>query len=56
MSQSDQHNRGGMFAFVFSFAFVILFFLYLSFMHPGVVYKSEGPAAKPADAQGGTAK
>jgi mono/diheme cytochrome c family protein len=31
----DEYNRGGMIAFVFSMAFVLCFFGYLVFVHPG---------------------
>lgn len=37
--QHDQHNQGGMIAFIFSIAFVMLFFVYLVFLHPGVDLK-----------------
>jgi len=36
---SDQHNRGGMTAFLFSMAFVLIFFIYVSFFHQGVDLK-----------------
>jgi cytochrome c len=35
----DQHNKGGLIAFIFSMAFVFLFFVYVSFIHPGVDLK-----------------
>ncbi len=34
--QSDHHNRGGMFAFMFSMVFVFAFFFYLVAIHKGV--------------------
>ena len=33
---SDVHNRGGFAAFVFSMVFVFAFFVYISFLHPGI--------------------
>jgi mono/diheme cytochrome c family protein len=33
---SDQHNQGGMLAFLFSMAFVFLFFFYIVAIHPGI--------------------
>lgn len=33
---SDHHNHGGMLAFIFSMTFVLAFFVYLVFIHPGV--------------------
>jgi cytochrome c len=33
---SDKYNRGGLMAFMFSIVFVLVFFLYLVFIHPGV--------------------
>lgn len=33
---SDKYNRGGLLAFMFSITFVLVFFLYLVFLHPGV--------------------
>jgi mono/diheme cytochrome c family protein len=35
----DQHNKGGLIAFIFSMAFVFVFFAYVSFFHPGVDLK-----------------
>jgi mono/diheme cytochrome c family protein len=32
----EEYNRGGMIAFVFSMAFVFLFFIYIVAIHPGV--------------------
>ena len=32
----DQHNRGGLIAFLFSMVFCFAFFVYISFIHPGV--------------------
>ena len=36
---SDQYNHGGMVAFLFSMAFVLCFFVYISFIHPGIDLK-----------------
>jgi mono/diheme cytochrome c family protein len=36
---SDHHNHGGMLAFIFSMVFVLSFFVYLVFIHPGVDLK-----------------
>jgi len=38
-SEQDQYNRGGLIAFLFSFIFVLLFFGYVAFIHPGVDLK-----------------
>jgi mono/diheme cytochrome c family protein len=46
-NNEDQYNRGGMIAFLFSMAFVVLFFIYISFVHPGVDLK-ENIQAVPA--------
>jgi mono/diheme cytochrome c family protein len=32
----DQHNQGGMIAFIFSMVFVLVFFIYIVAIHPGV--------------------
>lgn len=34
--QNDQHNNAGLMAFIFSLAFVGVFFIYIVFVHPGV--------------------
>lgn len=34
--QHDQHNQGGLIAFLFSMAFVCAFFIYIVAFHPGV--------------------
>jgi mono/diheme cytochrome c family protein len=34
--QNDQHNQGGLIAFVFSMAFVMVFFIYIVAIHPGI--------------------
>ena len=44
--QNDNYNRGGYYAFIFSMAFSLLFFVYVTFMHPGINLK-EVPAAAP---------
>ena len=38
-SDHEQYNRGGLIAFLFSMIFVLLFFVYVSFFHPGVDLK-----------------
>lgn len=35
----DQYNHGGMMTFIFSMVFVLCFFAYVSFIHPGVDLK-----------------
>lgn len=39
MQSQDTYNRGGFIAFIFSMAFSLLFFVYISFIHPGVDLK-----------------
>ena len=34
--EQDHHNRGGLIAFLFSVSFCLVFFIYVSFIHPGV--------------------
>jgi mono/diheme cytochrome c family protein len=36
---SDPYNKGGFYAFIFSMVFSLLFFVYISFIHPGVDLK-----------------
>ncbi|MEK6555483.1 MAG: cytochrome c [Bdellovibrionota bacterium] len=45
-NNSDQYNKGGLIAFVFSMVFCFGFFIYISFVHPGIDLKevSEAPA------------
>lgn len=38
-SSGDQHNHGGLLAFLFSMIFCMAFFFYVSFIHPGVDLK-----------------
>lgn len=38
-NNDDQYNHGGMIAFLFAMVFVLLFFAYISFVHPGVDLK-----------------
>jgi len=38
-NNSDQYNRGGFLAFVGSLVFCLLFFVYISFVHPGIDLK-----------------
>jgi len=48
------YNRGGYIAFMFSMAVTILFFIYISFIHPGVDLKEmEVQAAQKEAAVGG---
>jgi mono/diheme cytochrome c family protein len=35
-NSSDQYNKGGMIAFLFSMAFVFIFFIYIVAVHPGI--------------------
>lgn len=39
MSNTDNHNKGGMIAFIFSISFCLIFFVYIAFIHPGVNLK-----------------
>ncbi len=57
----DQYNHGGMLAFLFSMAFVFIFFIYIVAIHPGVdlkeniqtpVVTSQGLAEAPVDISG----
>lgn len=47
----DSYNRGGFIAFAFSMAFSLLFFVYVSFLHPGVDLKEIPEAAAPEQMQ-----
>ncbi len=38
-SNSDQHNQGGLIAFIFSMVFVLAFFIYIVAIHPGIDLK-----------------
>lgn len=56
--QNDSYNRGGFIAFVFSMVFSILFFVYVTFMHPGINLKEvpePTPGAEQTLAGGGEA-
>src|SRR5882757_1408115 len=60
MQQNDSYNRGGYYAFLFSMVFSLLFFVYVTVVHPGINLK-EVPEAAPveqglAGAAGGGAK
>ena len=46
----NDYNKGGMIAFVFSMAFTLLFFVYVSFVHKGVDLK-EVAAVQPGAEQ-----
>lgn len=48
--QNDSYNRGGFIAFLFSMAFSLVFFIYVTVVHPGVDLK-EIPEAAPAGEQ-----
>ena len=39
MSNNDEHNRGGFLTLIFSVVFCLVFFVYISFIHPGVDLK-----------------
>jgi mono/diheme cytochrome c family protein len=43
---SGHYNRGGMIAFVFSMVATSLFFIYVTFIHPGVDLKEVTPAGE----------
>lgn len=45
-SSSDEHNRGGMIAFIGSIVFCVLFFIYIAFIHPGIDLKEVTEAAE----------
>lgn len=45
----DEYNRGGWFAFVFSIGFCLVFFVYISLIHPRIDLK-EIPDVIPSDA------
>lgn len=57
--QKDTYNRGGFIAFLFSMAFSLVFFVYVTVVHPGINLK-EVPepvqAAQPAAGGAGPAK
>jgi mono/diheme cytochrome c family protein len=51
-SNLDPHNKGGMYAFVGSVIFCVLFFIYIGFINKGVegvdeIYKNQGGAQGP---------
>ncbi len=55
-NNADAHNRGGFFALIFSVAFCLVFFIYVSFMEKGVDLKEvDESAAAASPAAGGTA-
>lgn len=56
--QNDSYNRGGYIAFLFSIIFSLGFFVYVTFMHPGVNLKEvpETAAAPEQNLAGGDAK
>ncbi len=55
-SVPDDHNRGGMTAFLFSMVFVFLFFIYIVAIHPGVnLEENVRDPAKEAPADSGPA-
>lgn len=51
--QNDSYNRGGFIAFIFSMVFSLAFFVWVTFMHPGINLKEIPEAAQAsADAAG----
>ena len=48
--QNDNYNRGGYYAFVFSMAFSLIFFVYVTVVHPGINLK-EVPETAPGTDQ-----
>lgn len=49
MQAEDTYNRGGFLAFLFSMAFSLSFFVYISFIHPGVDLKEVPESAVGAE-------
>lgn len=47
--QNDNYNRGGFYAFVFSMAFSLIFFVYVTVVHPGINLKEVPDSAPSAD-------
>lgn len=47
MSSSDPYNRGGFYAFIFSMAFSLCFFVYVAIIYPGINMREvpDAPAA-----------
>lgn len=45
-SNLDQHNKGGLWAFLFSVAFCCVFFVYVAFIHPDVDLKEVTPESE----------
>lgn len=45
--QNDSYNRGGFIAFVFSMSFSVMFFIYVTFLHPGIDLKEVPEVAAP---------
>lgn len=56
-NNGDQHNRGGFYALILSVLFCLVFFVYVSFIHPGVDLKEvkEMQAAEGLAQAGGAA-
>ena len=51
-NSQDSYNRGGFIAFLFSVGFCLVFFIYISFIHPGVdLNELEEQAAAKAEMQ-----
>jgi mono/diheme cytochrome c family protein len=50
--QNDSYNRGGYIAFLFSMVFSLAFFIYITFVHPGINLK-EVPDIAVVDSQAG---
>lgn len=49
MQSGDPYNRGGFIAFIFSMVFSLAFFVYVSFVHPGVDLKEVPESAVGAE-------
>jgi mono/diheme cytochrome c family protein len=49
MQTEDSYNRGGFIAFIFSMVFSLVFFVYISFVHPGVDLKEVPESAVGAE-------
>lgn len=49
--QNDSYNRGGYIAFLFSMVFSLAFFVYVTFLHPGIDLKEVKPPAAPSGDQ-----
>lgn len=56
----DHHNKGGLIAFIFSVSFCLVFFIYVSFIHPGIdlkeIYEDDMPSGELLLAENGLDK